>query len=105
MYKSGSASVHEDPDPGGLFKIVNPCRSGDSQHCSALYCLLDLMSSYNVKGWGRWSSEAYQRYTRLKIDQKRDIFLHEDCHSCKTVLEGVSFLYFYSSRNTINTKM
>jgi len=33
----------------------------------------DLMSSEDIKGWGRWSSEAYNRYTRLKIDQKRKI--------------------------------
>ncbi len=34
----------------------------------------DLMSSEDVKGWGRWSSEAYTRYTRLKNDQKFKIF-------------------------------
>ncbi len=33
----------------------------------------DLMTSEDVKGWGRWSSEAYQRYTRLKFDQKKTI--------------------------------
>jgi hypothetical protein len=33
-----------------------------------------LATSDDVKGWGHWSSEAYQRYTRLKIDQKRSIF-------------------------------
>jgi hypothetical protein len=32
------------------------------------------MTSDDVKGWGRWSSDAYQRYTRLKVDQKRSIF-------------------------------
>ena len=42
---------------------------------SALFCFPDLLSSDDVKGWGRWSSEAYQRYTRLKIDQKREIFM------------------------------
>ena len=42
---------------------------------SALSRFPDLMSSDDVKGWGRWSSEAYQRYTRLKIDQKREIFM------------------------------
>ena len=42
---------------------------------SALSRFPDLLSSDDVKGWGRWSSEAYQRYTRLKVDQKRDIFM------------------------------
>jgi len=34
----------------------------------------ELMSSEDIKGWGRWSSEAYQRYTRLRLDQKKTIF-------------------------------
>ena len=42
---------------------------------SALTRFPDLLSSDDVKGWGRWSSEAYQRYTRLKVDQKREIFM------------------------------
>jgi len=27
-----------------------------------------------IKGWGRWSSEAYQLYTRLKQNQKCEMF-------------------------------
>jgi hypothetical protein len=27
-----------------------------------------------VKLWGRWSSDAYQHYLRLKMDQRRQIF-------------------------------
>lgn len=34
----------------------------------------ELMSSDEIKGWGRWSSEAYNKYTRLKVDQKARIF-------------------------------
>lgn len=34
----------------------------------------ELLSSDDVKGWGRWCSEAYNRYTRLKLDQKKCIF-------------------------------
>ncbi len=34
----------------------------------------DLFSSEDIKGWGRWSSEAYNHYTRLKIDQRMKIF-------------------------------
>ena len=41
---------------------------------SALSRFPDLMTSDDVKGWGRWSSECYQRYTRLKIEQKQQIF-------------------------------
>ena len=41
---------------------------------SALSRFPDLMSSDDVKGWGRWSSECYQRYTRLKTEQKAQIF-------------------------------
>ena len=41
---------------------------------SALSRFSDLMSSDDVKGWGRWSSECYQRYTRLKTEQKAQIF-------------------------------
>lgn len=33
-----------------------------------------LTSSDDIKGWGRWSSEAYDRYTRLKLDQKKAIY-------------------------------
>jgi hypothetical protein len=28
----------------------------------------------DIKSWGRWQSGAYQRYMKLKKDQKRDIF-------------------------------
>jgi len=34
----------------------------------------DMMSSDDIKGWGRWNSEAYEKYTRLKLDQKKKIF-------------------------------
>jgi hypothetical protein len=41
---------------------------------SALMRNPSLASSDDVKGWGRWSSETYQRYTRLRTDQKKSIF-------------------------------
>ena len=31
-------------------------------------------NSSDIMGWGRWKSEAYQSYTRLKLDQKRNAF-------------------------------
>ncbi len=33
-------------------------------------------SEFEVKLWGRWSSDAYQQYLRLKMDQRRQIFRH-----------------------------
>lgn len=32
------------------------------------------LSSEDVKHWGRWSGESYLRYTRLKLEQKQNIF-------------------------------
>lgn len=43
----------------------------------------ELMSSDEIKGWGRWSSEAYNCYTRLHLDQKKKIF-----QKITDVLEG-----------------
>ena len=34
----------------------------------------DLMSSDDIKNWGRWASSTYQRYTRLKNEEKAQIF-------------------------------
>lgn len=34
----------------------------------------ELVSTEEIKGWGRWSSEAYSKYTRLKTEQKSKIF-------------------------------
>jgi hypothetical protein len=33
-------------------------------------------SEFEIKLWGRWSSDAYQHYLRLKLDQRRQIFRH-----------------------------
>jgi hypothetical protein len=63
-----------------LADVVDPARDTISCHLfraaipSALTRHPTLATSDDVKGWGRWSSEAYQRYTRLKTDQKRSIF-------------------------------
>jgi hypothetical protein len=63
-----------------LSDVVDPARDSISCHSfraavpSALTRHPTLATSDDVKGWGRWSSEAYQRYTRLKTDQKRSIF-------------------------------
>jgi hypothetical protein len=34
----------------------------------------DLASSSEVQGWGRWKSDCYNTYIRLRVDQKRSIF-------------------------------
>jgi hypothetical protein len=63
-----------------LADVVDPERDSITCHSfraavpSALMKHPSLASSDDVKGWGRWSSEAYQKYTRLKTDQKRGIF-------------------------------
>lgn len=63
-----------------LKDTVDPARDSISCHSfrAGLPSLIaqhpDLMDSEDVKGWGRWSSEAYQRYTRLKLDQKKKIY-------------------------------
>jgi hypothetical protein len=40
----------------------------------------DLMTEEEVMGWGRWSSAAYKKYTRLKFDQKRK-YSRKSCRS------------------------
>jgi hypothetical protein len=63
-----------------LSDVIDPERDSITCHSfwaavpSALMRHPSLATSDDVKGWGRWSSEAYQRYTRLKTDQKRGIF-------------------------------
>jgi hypothetical protein len=34
----------------------------------------ELRTSDLIKGWGRWNSDCYTRYTRLKLPQKQNIF-------------------------------
>ena len=41
---------------------------------SALAKFPRLANSEDIKGWGRWDSACYMRYTRLKLDRKRAIF-------------------------------
>ncbi len=41
---------------------------------SALAKFPELTSSNEIMGWGRWKSEAYLCYTRLKQDQREKIF-------------------------------
>jgi hypothetical protein len=41
---------------------------------SALASCPDLVSDEQIKSWGRWSSDSFRLYTRLKVQQKRYIF-------------------------------
>jgi hypothetical protein len=33
-----------------------------------------LAKTDDIKGWGRWHSDCFNRYTRLRHDQKKAIF-------------------------------
>jgi hypothetical protein len=63
-----------------LQDMCNPGEDSVSCHSfragipTALSLYPELVSSDEVKGWGRWASDCYTRYTRLKHDQKRKIF-------------------------------
>jgi hypothetical protein len=50
------------------------CHSFRAGIPTALSLHPDLASSDDIKGWGRWQSDCYSRYTRLWHDQKRAIF-------------------------------
>ena len=41
---------------------------------SALAKKPELQNSVDIKGWGRWDSDCYTRYTRLHLERKRAIF-------------------------------
>jgi len=50
------------------------CHSFRAGIPSTLSLFPDLASSDLIKGWGRWASDCYLRYTRLKLPQKTNIF-------------------------------
>jgi hypothetical protein len=50
------------------------CHSFRAGIPSLLATFPDLASSDMIKGWGRWSSECYVRYTRLQLPQRQRIF-------------------------------
>ena len=50
------------------------CHSFRAGIPSTLSLFPHLISSDDIKGWGRWHSECYKRYTRLRHEQKRKIF-------------------------------
>jgi hypothetical protein len=50
------------------------CHSFRSGIPSTLALFPDLANCEDIKGWGRWHSECFNRYTRLRHDQKKAIF-------------------------------
>lgn len=50
------------------------CHSFRAGIPTALSLVPELTSDADIKGWGRWNSECYSRYTRLRHDQKSAIF-------------------------------
>ena len=50
------------------------CHSFRAGIPSTLSLFPDLATQDLIKGWGRWASDCYQRYTRLKLPQKMNIF-------------------------------
>ena len=62
-------STHLDADSG--------CITGHSFRAAIPAILAkhpDVANSSDIMGWGRWKSEAYLSYTRLKLKQKQDAF-------------------------------
>jgi hypothetical protein len=50
------------------------CHSFRAGIPSTLSLFPHLATDDMIKGWGRWQSDCYQRYTRLKLPQKKEIF-------------------------------
>jgi site-specific recombinase XerD len=50
------------------------CHSFRAALPSALAARPHQVSAEDIKHWGRWSSDTYQSYTRLKQDQKRELY-------------------------------
>jgi hypothetical protein len=50
------------------------CHSFRAGIPSTLSLFPHLATDDMIKGWGRWQSDCYQKYTRLKLPQKKEIF-------------------------------
>jgi hypothetical protein len=50
------------------------CHSFRAALSSALASRPNQVSAEDIKHWGRWSSDTYQTYTRLKHDQKKELY-------------------------------
>jgi len=65
-------SLPEDICVDGESSIT--CHSFRAGIPSTISLFPDLATSDLIKGWGRWASDCYLRYTRLKLHQKTNIF-------------------------------
>ena len=52
---------------------------------SALAKLPNLATEDEIKCWGRWESNAFKRYTRLRLDQR--LAIHKKCDNCTSLLD------------------
>ncbi len=52
------------------------CKSFRAALPSALAAFPNLGNKVAIKRWGRWNSEAFERYTRLNHNAKKEIFAH-----------------------------
>ena len=50
------------------------CHSFRAGIPSTLALFPDIVNNDMIKGWGRWNSDYYEKYTRLKLPQKEKIF-------------------------------
>ena len=50
------------------------CHSFRAGIPSTLALFPDIVNNDMIKGWGRWNSDCYEKYTRLKLPQKEKIF-------------------------------
>ncbi len=50
------------------------CHSFRAGIPSILSMFPDMVTSDQIKGWGRWQSDCYQLYTRLSLMEKEPIF-------------------------------
>jgi hypothetical protein len=62
------------------------CHSFRAGIPSILSMFTDLVTSDMIKGWGRWSTDCYQLYTRLSLLEKGKIF-----DKIKLALNSVAF--------------
>jgi len=71
MFNSVLMSLLQDICGDGNIISCHSFRAGVP---STLSIFPELASSDDVKGWGRWKSDCYTRYTRLRLDQREKIF-------------------------------
>jgi len=64
------------------------CHSFRAGIPSTLSLFPHLASDDMIKGWGRWQSDCYQKYTRLKLPQKKEIFNSISVALKSTLQEG-----------------